>query len=119
MIYGVVSIRVKPGKLQGFLKLFNSNAATVRKEKGCLQYVPALDIETGSPMQSLDASVVTVLETWEDLEALSDHLATPHMAIYFEKEKEFVESVSLKTLTDAPEQDKPNPPVSPAHQLQP
>lgn len=101
MIYGVVSIRVKHGKRQEFLDLFKSNAAKVREEKGCIQYIPVVDIDTGSPLQVLDKDIVTVLETWENLEALDNHLATPHMAAYFEKEKEFVEAVSLKTLKEA------------------
>jgi quinol monooxygenase YgiN len=101
MIYGVVSVRVKAGKLREWLELFKSNAVRVRKEKGCIQYSPMVDIDVGLPMQVLDKNVVTVLETWESLEALRDHFAAPHMAAYFEKEKELIEGVSLKMLQDA------------------
>jgi quinol monooxygenase YgiN len=101
MIYGVVSVRVKAGKLQEFLELFKSNALKVRQEKGCIQYIPVVDIDVGLPIQALDKNVVTILETWESLAALRDHFATPHMAAYLKKEKGLIEDVSLKMLQEA------------------
>jgi len=101
MIYGVVSVRVKPGKLQAFLDLFKSNAVTVRQEKGCIKYIPLVDLETPAPIQVIDKNVVTILEMWETMEDLNNHMASPHMAVYFKKEKEFVEAVSLKQLQEA------------------
>jgi quinol monooxygenase YgiN len=102
MIYGIVSVRVKPGKVQEFIDLFKSVAATVRKEKGCVQYVPAVDFETGLPPQTLDKNVVTILEKWETLEALQAHLAMPYMADFFAKQEPLVEeTVSMKMLKEA------------------
>jgi quinol monooxygenase YgiN len=101
MIYGVVSVQVKAGKLQEFLELFKSNAIKVRQEKGCIQYIPVVDIDVSLPIQALDKNVVTILETWESLAALHDHFATPHMAVYFKKEKDLIEGVSLKMLQEA------------------
>jgi quinol monooxygenase YgiN len=101
MIYGVVSVRVKAGKLQEFLELFKSNAIKVRQEKGCIQYIPVVDIDVSLPIQALDKNVVTILETWESLTALRDHFATPHMVAYFKKEKDLIEGVSLKMLQEA------------------
>jgi quinol monooxygenase YgiN len=101
MIYGVVSVQVKEGKLQEFLELFKSNAIKVRQEKGCIQYIPVVDIDVGLPIQALDKNVVTILETWESLAALRDHFATPHMAAYLKKEKDLIEGVSLKMLQEA------------------
>ena len=101
MIYGVVSVKVKAGKLQEFLELFKANALKVREEKGCIQYIPLVDIDAGLPIQMLEKDVVTIVEQWESLEALHNHFATPHMAAYFEKEKDFVEGVSVKMLQEA------------------
>jgi quinol monooxygenase YgiN len=101
MIYGVVSVRVKPGKLQAFLDLFKSNAVTVRQEKGCIKYIPLVDLETPAPIQVIDKNVVTILEMWRTMEDLNNHMASAHMAVYFKKEKEFVEAVSLKQLQEA------------------
>lgn len=101
MIYGVVSVKVKTGKMQEWLELFKTNAERVREEKGCIQYIPLLDIDAGLPIQTFEKDVVTILEQWESLEALHDHFAAPHMAVYFEKEKEFVEGVTVKMLQEA------------------
>lgn len=101
MIYVVVSVRVKADKLAEFLSLFASVTPLVRQETGCAQYVATTDFDTGLPPQVLDKDVVTILERWESLEALQNHLATPHMAAYFEKEKHLTEGSSLKILKEA------------------
>ena len=100
MIYGVVSVRVKPGKLQEYLALFKSIAGKVREEKGCVQYVSAMDFEIGAPNQSLDKNMVTILEKWESLDALQKHLAMPYMGDFFKKEGDYVESAVLKMLQE-------------------
>lgn len=79
-----------------------STARQVRKEKGCFRYVPTVDIVSGLPPQIMDANVVTLIEEWESLEALRDHLATPHIKAFFEKRKDMVEGSSLlKVLQEA------------------
>ena len=101
MIYGVVSVRVKPGKVQEYIALFKSIAGKVREEKGCVQYVSTTDFEIGVPIQTLDKSVVTIIEKWESLEALQKHLAAPYMEDFFKKEGALVESTVLKMLQEA------------------
>jgi quinol monooxygenase YgiN len=45
---------------------------------------------------------VTIIEKWDSLEALRDHLVTPHMKAFFEKRKDMVEGSSiLKVLQEA------------------
>jgi quinol monooxygenase YgiN len=100
MIYLVVSVRVKAGKLPEFLQLFGSVAPLVRKEKGCVQYVAATDFDSGLPPQVFDKDVVTILEKWEDIEALRSHLAAPRIAAYFEKDKGLTEGSSIKILEE-------------------
>jgi quinol monooxygenase YgiN len=79
-----------------------SIAPTVRKEKGCIRYIPTVDIHSGLPPQVLDANLVMLIETWESLEALRNHLATPHMAAFFEKRKGMLEGgSSLKVMQEA------------------
>ena len=101
MIHVIASIRVKVGKLSEFLGIFKSNVPSVTKERGCIEYFPALDIEVGLTQQSLDENVVTIIEKWESLEALQVHLKSPHMLAYREKVKNIVESVLLKVLKEA------------------
>jgi len=101
MIYVIASIHVKEGRLQDFIEVFKSNLPIVIKERGCIQYFPAVDINADLPPQILDKNVVTVIEHWESLDALRDHLATPHMLAYREKVKGIVEGTSIKVLQEA------------------
>ncbi|MHB8772884.1 MAG: putative quinol monooxygenase [Syntrophales bacterium] len=102
MVHVIASVRIKPGRLDEFLELLKSITPTVRAEKGCIRYVPTVDIASGLPPQVLDANLVTLIEAWESLEALRNHLATPHMAVFFEKRKGMVEGgSSLKVLQEA------------------
>ena len=101
MIHVIASVRVKSGKRDEFIDLFKSNLPKVRAEQGCIRYLPAIDFASGLPPQALDENVVTIIETWETMEALQNHLGTPHMAAFFEKEKTLVEGSTLKILQEA------------------
>ncbi len=101
MIHVIASIRVKAGKTAAFLEVFKSIVPSVMKEKGCIEYVPAVDIPAGLQPQLLDENVVTIIEKWESLGALRDHLEAPHMLSYRERVVGIVEEVSLKVLTEA------------------
>jgi quinol monooxygenase YgiN len=101
MINVIASIRVKAGMLSDFLEIFKSNVTSVREERGCIEYFPAVDIDADLPPQSMDENVVTIIEKWENLEALRDHLNAPHMLAYKEKAKDIVEGVSIKVLQEA------------------
>ncbi|MCX8117854.1 MAG: antibiotic biosynthesis monooxygenase [Desulfobacterota bacterium] len=101
MVYVIATIRVKPQRRFEFLEIFKANVPRVRAEKGCIEYVPTLDLPAGLPLQSLDEDRVTVIEKWESLEALQNHLTAPHMLAYKEKVKDIVEGVSLKVLQEA------------------
>jgi quinol monooxygenase YgiN len=101
MITVIASISVIPGKLAPFLDIFHANVPKVRQEAGCLEYFPAVDIESGLPPQSLDPNLVTIVEKWQSLEALHEHLASAHMLEYREKVQDLVEKVSLKVLQQA------------------
>lgn len=101
MINVLASIRVAKGKRDAFLEIFNANVPKVREEEGCIEYFPAVDVETGLPPQVLDEDIVTIIEKWESIEALRAHLAAPHMLAYKEQVKDLVENLSLKVLQQA------------------
>ena len=101
MIQVIASIRVKSGKLAEFLEIFKANVPAVRQETGCLEYFPAVDVDTGLQPQVRDANLVTIIEKWESVQALQDHLQTPHMLSYREQVKDLVEDLSLKVLQEA------------------
>jgi quinol monooxygenase YgiN len=101
MIHVIASVRLKPGKRAGFLEIFKANAVTVRKEQGCIEYLPAVDAMTDLPPQRLDENIVTIIEKWESPGALFAHLGSPHMLAYREKVADIVEEVTLKILEEA------------------
>jgi quinol monooxygenase YgiN len=100
MINVIASIRVRTGMLSDYLAILKATLPAVRKEKGCIGYVPAVDIDIKLPPQVLEKNVVTILEQWESLEALQAHLGSPHMLDYREKVKNLVEHVSVKVLQE-------------------
>ena len=101
MINVIASIRVKAGKVPEFLEIFKSNVPSVKKEKGCIEYIPTIDIDADLPPQGLDKNTVTIIEKWESLDALHNHLKSPHMLVYKEEVKDIVEDLSLKVLREA------------------
>jgi len=100
MINVIASICVNTGTLSDYLEILKANISAVRKEKGCVEYVPMVDIDAKLPMQVLDNNVVTILEKWESLEALHAHLASPHMLDYRKKVRNMVENVAVKVLRE-------------------
>ncbi len=102
MIYVIATIELVPGKRADFLREFNANVPAVVAEEGCIEYVPAIDLQTSIDAQG-DAreNVVTVVEKWVDTEALEAHLIAPHMLTYRAKVKDFVKHVALQVLEPA------------------
>ena len=101
MINVIASIHIKQGQVSEFIKIFKSNIPNVLQEKGCIEYVPTIDLPTDLPPQALDPNIVTIVEKWESVEDLMAHLATPHMLSYRENVKDLVDKLSLKILTEA------------------
>ncbi len=101
MINVIASIHIKEGKLSEFIEIFKSNIPDVIKEKGCIEYVPTIDVPTELPPQVLNSNVVTIIEKWGSLEDLTAHLSTPHMLEYREKVMGLVEKISVKVLKEA------------------
>jgi len=98
MINVIASIHIKEGRLSEFIEIFKSNIPKVLEEKGCIEYVPTIDVSTGLPPQELNNNVVTIIEKWDSLEDLQVHLSAPHMLAYKENVKDLVDKVSLKVL---------------------
>jgi len=99
MIFVIATIEVKPGKREAFLTEFQKNMPNVHAEKGCLEYGPTVDLKTDIKAQiPLRENAVTIVEKWENLQALHAHLAAPHMATYRERVKDYVAGVTLQIL---------------------
>ncbi|MDA3788024.1 MAG: putative quinol monooxygenase [Desulfobacula sp.] len=100
MINVIASIQIKEGQLSNFVEIFKSNIPKVLEEKGCIEYVPTIDVPTGLPPQELNNNVVTIIEKWNSLEDLMAHISAPHMLAYREKTKTLVEKMSIKVLEE-------------------
>ena len=102
MIYVIATIEVAEGKRDEFVGHFKDNLPHVLAEDGCLDYGPAVDLETGISVQiPMRDNVVTVVEKWESMAHLEAHLGAPHMATYREKVKDIVGGVTLQILEPA------------------
>jgi quinol monooxygenase YgiN len=102
MIYVIATIKLKPNCREAFLEIFQRNVPRVRAEKGCLNYEPTVDIETGLAAQGpIRDNVVTIVEAWEGLEALQAHLSAPHMTAYRTQVKDLVQGVTLQVVQPA------------------
>ncbi|MEM7453577.1 MAG: putative quinol monooxygenase [Planctomycetota bacterium] len=101
MISVLATISIKPGSRDEFIRLFNANVPAVLAEEGCIEYFPAIDIESGIEVQSSDENAVVVIEKWESLDHLRAHLVAPHMQAYKEATKDMVTGLSLKILQKA------------------
>jgi quinol monooxygenase YgiN len=101
MISVIASVRVKAGKIPEFLTMVKSNVPEVRQKKGCIEYFPAVDVQADLPLQRVDDHVITIIEKWESLEDLRNHLMSPQMQERLEREKALVEEVIIKVLKEA------------------
>ena len=103
MVYVIATIEVDPQRVGDFLAELRQNVPNVRGEAGCLQYEPTVDAATDISAQiPLRRGVVTIVEQWQSLAALQDHLKAPHMTQYRQRVKEMIRGVSLQVLERAP-----------------
>lgn len=102
MICVIATIEVVEGRCEDFLAEFRRVVPQVLKEPGCLAYAPMVDVATGIGLQTpARPDVVTVVEQWESIEALEDHLIAPHMIEYRKRVKGLLKATSIRILTPA------------------
>ena len=97
MIHVIATIELKPGCRDDYLKILKGNVPNVKAEDGCLAYEPTIDMESGLPAKTeIRENVVTIVEAWENLEALHAHLKTEHMAAYRAAVIDYVAGLSVR-----------------------
>ena len=102
MIYVIATMDLKEGCREAYLEIFRKNIPNVKAEKGCLSYEPTVDTDSGLSVQvEMRDHGVTIVESWESVEALHDHFKAPHMLTYREAVKDLVNRVSIQVLTPA------------------
>lgn len=102
MIHVIATIELQPNSREPYLNILKKNMPKVRAEAGCLQYEPAVDIDSGLAFQeAVRTDVVTIVEAWESLEHLVAHLKTPHMLTYRDAVTRYVRKVSVQVMEPA------------------
>jgi quinol monooxygenase YgiN len=82
MIAVIATIETIPGGRDRLRAIFEDLVPQVLAEKGCLEYGPYIDLETGLTGAPPRENVVVMIEKWESVEALEAHLKTPHMLAF-------------------------------------
>lgn len=104
MIYVHATIEVKPGRRADFLEEFRKIVPLVRAEQGCLEYGPAVDVVTDITAQAdVRDDIVEVVEKWDSVEALKEHLVAPHMVTYRPKVRDMLVGTTLRIMRSAEE----------------
>ena len=104
MICVLATIQVAEGRRDEFLAIFRELVPSVLAEEGCIEYWPMIDIETTLEKQPpVRTDSVTIVEKWEDVDALEAHLMAPHMFEYRKKVQDLVVDSSLLVLEPAAE----------------
>jgi quinol monooxygenase YgiN len=99
MIHVLATVEVAPGRREDYLREFRKVIPDVHREKGCIEYGPAVDIPTGLPVEiPLRDNVVVIIEKWESLDDLKAHLAAPHMKVYRAAVKDLIKGMQVQVL---------------------
>jgi quinol monooxygenase YgiN len=104
VIVVIATILTEAGQRAEVLKHFQDVVPEVRNEVGCIEYGPVVDVETMIPAQSdPDPNKIVMVEKWESIEDLEQHLIAPHMIDFRSKVKDLICSVDLQVLSPVTE----------------
>ena len=88
MIKVVCKIKLKPeASVEEYITLAREVVVETRKERGCITYTLNQDIN--------DPSIISMLEEWEDEEALNEHNKSKHVLEIVPELKKLRESTEL------------------------
>ncbi|MGB9688114.1 putative quinol monooxygenase [Thermogutta sp.] len=99
MIHVLAQIVVKPGQREKVLEEFLKIVDQVRTEPGCLEYGAAVEIPSGIPVQvPIRDNVIHVIEKWESLEALRQHLQATPLQTFLQQAGPSIEQIVASVL---------------------
>lgn len=102
MIHVIATIRTAPGKRAELLAAFRELVPQVRAETGCIEYGPAIDVDSGLTAQpAVRNDILTVVEKWQDLESLKRHLAAPHVSQFLKSCQDLLAGLEIEVLAPA------------------
>lgn len=79
MITVFAEIFIKPGRRQAVLEAIQKLTPTVLDEEGCHQYDALVDHQAQMPWKHNSPDSIFMLEQWDSLRHLEQHLQMPHM----------------------------------------
>jgi len=101
MIHVIAELHLVPNARDEFVAALRALEPVVRAEAGCIEYRGALEVPTGIDGQAhVRDDVVTVIEKWEDEQALAVHLAAPHMREWGARVGALMTGRTLRVLRD-------------------
>jgi len=102
MVYSIVTMIIRQGKMDAFLAECRKIRPLVLAEDGCLMYDYTREIDTGSGRQEpVNPNRITLYEKWASREALDIHSGMPHMTEFVARVAPMRESVIIRTGTEA------------------
>lgn len=100
MINVIATMKLNPGCRQAFIEVLKGIIGPIRAEEGCIEYLPAVDLETGISTQSHEEDRVVIIEKWASLDAFHGHRAVPHLLEFKESTKDMVAGMSIMVLNE-------------------
>ena len=80
----------KEGAEEKLIPLFEALVEETLKEEGNIDY---------KCLRTLKEGTFTFVEQWESVEALSDHLASPHFKLFSKESADLAEDMGIKVLS--------------------
>jgi len=101
MIHVIAHIETKPGQRAAALREIALVTPLVRAEKGCIEYIPVVDVEGAGPNYApIGPDAFAVVEKWATIEDLRAHSASPHMAAFGAKVRDLIARRAVHVLTE-------------------
>ena len=102
MIYSIVTMIIKKGKMEEFLTECRKIRPLVLAEEGCLMYDYTREIDTDSNRQEpVNPDRITLYEKWATQEALDFHNSMDYMEEFGKRVALLRESVRIRTGVEA------------------
>jgi quinol monooxygenase YgiN len=99
LIHVIATVELHPNSRSKFLAEFATVEPLVRAEEGCVEYCAYIDEPSGlAPQIPVRPDVVTIIEQWTSMNALTAHAVAGHMKAYRQRVAHLVVKTSLQVL---------------------
>ena len=103
LVYAIVTSDIVPGRMEEFLDACRWLKPQSLAEEGCLGYEYTAEVQSALGAQEpVDVNRVTLIETWESLEALASHGTQPHTQEFVRKVSEVRKRMVVRVTSPLP-----------------